>query len=40
MYTAVVRKAKDAYDIDDLLGHVGVEEVAAGMIAMATSAPW
>ena len=27
-------KAKDAYDIDYLLGHVGVEEVAAGIIAM------
>ena len=33
-------QTKDAYDIDYLLGHVGVEEVAAGMIAMATSAPW
>ncbi len=27
-------KPKDAYDIDYLLGHVGVEEVAAGIIAM------
>jgi len=34
MYAAVVFKAKDAYNIDHLLGHVGVEEVAAGIIAM------
>ena len=27
-------KPKDAYDIDYLLGHVGVEEMAGGMIAM------
>lgn len=27
-------KPKDAYDIDYLLGHIGVEEVAAGIIAM------